>query len=71
MSQELESHRRAEAEFDGKRYQPILAAKYHWSAWTDPQKRLSGHDLLKFLTDDLFPYLRELKGKAARLRERE
>ncbi|MBI4325919.1 MAG: SAM-dependent DNA methyltransferase, partial [Chloroflexi bacterium] len=61
--EELEHHRRDEAEFEGKRYQPIIAAKYHWSAWTDPAKRLTGRDLLKFLSDDLFPYLRELKGR--------
>lgn len=61
--EELEHHRRDEAEFDGKRYQTIVTNKYHWSAWTDPQKRLTGRDLLKFLTDELFPYLRELKGR--------
>jgi type I restriction enzyme M protein len=61
--EELERRRRDEAEFEGKRYQPIIAAKYHWSAWTDPEKRLSGRDLLKFLNDELFPYLRELKGR--------
>jgi type I restriction enzyme M protein len=61
--EELEHKRRDEAEFEKKRYQPIIAAKYHWSAWTDPQKRLTGRDLLKFLADELFPYLRELKGR--------
>ncbi len=61
--EELEHKRRDEAEFEKKRYQPIIAAKYHWSAWTDPQKRLTGRDLLKFLNDELFPYLREIKGR--------
>jgi type I restriction enzyme M protein len=61
--EELEQKRRDEAEFEGKRYQPIIPAKYHWSAWTDPAKRLTGRDLLKFLSDELFPYLRELKGR--------
>ena len=60
--EELDHNRRAEAEYTGRRYTPILSAKYQWSAWTDPKKRLTGRDLLKFLSDDLFPYLRESKG---------
>lgn len=45
----------------------ILAQKYQWSTWTtpDPSKKLTGQDLLKFLYDDLFPYLRGLQGNSA------
>ena len=35
--EELEHKRRDEAEFEKKCYQPIIAAKYHWSVWADPQ----------------------------------
>lgn len=66
--EEFESQRRAEAEYEGKTYSPILAQKYQWSSWTnpDPSKKLTGQDLLKFLNDDLFPYLRNLQGNSAR-----
>ena len=64
--EELEEKQRAEAEFEGREYQPVLAAKYQWSAWTDPKRRLTGRDLIAFLSDDLFPYLRDLKGNSAR-----
>ncbi|WP_373500501.1 N-6 DNA methylase [Desulfococcus sp.] len=64
--EELEEKQRAEAEYEGREYQPVLAAKYQWSAWTDPNRRLTGRDLIAFLSDDLFPYLRDLKGNSAR-----
>ncbi len=64
--EELEHQRKAEAEYAGQVYQPILAQKYQWSAWTDEKKRLTGRDLLAFLNDDLFPYLRTLKGNSAK-----
>ncbi len=64
--EEFEEKRRAEAEFGGREYQTVLAAKYQWSAWTDPVRRLTGRDLIAFLSDDLFPYLRDLKGNSAR-----
>lgn len=64
--EELEQQRRAESEFEGKTYQPILAPEYQWSAWTDPDRRLTGRDLIAFLSDDMFPYLRRLKGNSAK-----
>jgi len=66
--EEFEQQRRAEAEYEGSTHTPILAQKYQWSVWTnpDPAKKLTGQDLLKFLNDDLFPYLRGLKGNSAR-----
>lgn len=64
--EELEQKRRAEAEYEDKTYQPILARKYQWSTWADPHKRLTGRDLIAFLADDLFPYLRSLKGNSAK-----
>ncbi len=66
--EEFEGQRRAEAEYEGKSHTPILSQKYQWSNWTnpDPSKKLTGRDLLKFLNDDLFPYLRGLQGNSAR-----
>src|SRR4051812_32649793 len=66
--QEFEQQRRAEADFEGKPYAPILSQKYQWSTWTDPDPstKLTGPKLLKFLTDELFPYLRGLQGNSAR-----
>jgi type I restriction enzyme M protein len=66
--EEFESKRRAEAEFEGKGYSPILAQKFQWSTWTDPDPstKLTGRDLIEFLADDLFPYLRNLQGNSAR-----
>ena len=62
--EELEKKRRDEAEFKGQTYRQIIAAKYQWSIWTnpDPSTKLTGQALLKFLNDELFLYLRGLKG---------
>jgi type I restriction enzyme M protein len=64
----VEAQRKAEAEYEGRNHSAILAQKYQWSTWTnpDPSKKLTGQDLLKFLYDDLFPYLRGLQGNSAR-----
>ena len=64
--EELDHQRKAEAEFEGKTYQPILAREFQWSTWTDPVRRLTGRDLQAFLNDELFPYLRNLKGNSAK-----
>lgn len=64
--EELEHQRKAEAEYEGRTYEPILAQEYQWSSWTDPDRRLTGRDLLAFLNDKLFPYLRDLKGNSAK-----
>lgn len=64
--EELEEKLRAEAEFEGQKYQPVLATKYQWSTWTDPERRLTGQDLIAFLSNVLFPYLKNLKGNSAR-----
>lgn len=66
--EEFEAQRRAEAEYEGKHCSPILAQKFQWSTWTNPEssKRLTGQDLIRFLNDDLFPYLRGLQGNSAR-----
>ena len=66
--EDFEQKLRAEAEYNGKAYNPILSQKYQWSTWTnpDPSKKLTGQDLVKFLNGELFPYLRGLQGNSAR-----
>lgn len=66
--EELEKRRRDEAEFNGETYRQIIADKYQWSYWTnpDPSKKLTGQALLNFLNNDLFPHLRSLKGSNGR-----
>jgi len=62
--EELEKKRRDEAEFEGKTYRQIVADKFQWSTWSnpDPSKKLTGQALLDFLSNELFPHLRNLKG---------
>lgn len=64
--EELENKRRDEAEFEGKTYRQLIPNKYQWSTWTnpDPSKKLTGQALLDFLSGELFPYLRSLKGNS-------
>lgn len=66
--EELEKRRKDEAEFEGKPYRQIIASKFQWSSWTnpDPSKKLRGQALLNFLNNDLFPHLRNLKGSNGR-----
>jgi type I restriction enzyme M protein len=62
--EELEKKRRDEAEFEGKTYRQIIADKFQWSTWTNPDssKKLTGQALMGFLDNELFPHLRTLKG---------
>ena len=61
--EELERRREDEAAFEGKTYSRVISPEYSWSTWTDADRRLSGQDLLTFLSGKLFPYLRTLQGK--------
>ncbi len=63
--EELENKNRDEAKFKDKSYSTIIIKKYQWSTWTnpDPKKKLTGKDLIKFLNDQLFPYLRESNSR--------
>lgn len=70
----LETSREEEAELDGREYMPIIEKKYRWSSWAVPKnkkgekdesKALTGDDLLGFVKDRLFPYLRKFKSAEA------
>lgn len=44
-------------------YRPSIEAPYRWRDWAaDPIDGRTGDDLLKFVNDELFPYLRDLTG---------
>ncbi|MDX2002978.1 MAG: class I SAM-dependent DNA methyltransferase [Chitinophagales bacterium] len=71
---ELESQKADEAELQGKDYQYILDYPYRWNTWAMPKndkgeldhhKTMTGPDLVKFVDQDLFPYLAGFKQKAA------
>ncbi|EAJ5687128.1 type I restriction-modification system subunit M [Campylobacter lari] len=55
---------------DGKDYKSILEEKFSWSVWAAPKKdgkldvknALSGKDLLDFVNNELFPYLKNFKS---------
>ena len=70
----LEASREEEAELDGREYKPIIERKYRWSSWAVPKNKkgekdesraLTGDDLLGFVKDKLFPYLRKFKSAEA------
>ncbi len=49
-----------------KKYRPAIQAPYRWRDWAgDPDKGTTGEALLKFVNNELFPYLRGLTGAGA------
>jgi type I restriction enzyme M protein len=49
-----------------KKYRSAIESPYRWRDWAgDPNKGLTGEALLKFINDNLFPYLRGLVGAGA------
>jgi len=63
-----EEHRQAEAKLAGQPYIPILEEKYRWSTWA--QGDLTGDKLMKFVTEELFPFLQQLQGNTEQERIR-
>jgi type I restriction enzyme M protein len=61
--EEIENNKRKEAAFEGKKYSDNIESPYKWSEWADKEKNLTGEELMKFVNDDLFPYLRNLRNK--------
>lgn len=69
----LEQDRADIAALDGKKYKYLLDPPYRWDTWAAPkkadgtpdrQKSMSGKDLVEFVDNSLFPYLRKFKEKA-------
>ncbi len=49
-----------------RKYRPAIELPYRWRDWAgDPDKGTTGEALLKFVNDELFPYLRGLTGAGA------
>jgi len=70
---ELQKNRSLDAQLIGKEYKQILEDEYMWEAWAAPRtpdgkldksKSLSGDDLVDFVEQKLFPYLRKFKTTA-------
>src|SRR5438874_414334 len=70
---DLEKANEQKAELQGKKYESIVDRKYRWSAWAAPKKRdgsfdhdkaLTGDDLIKYVDEKLFPYLKSFRTRA-------
>jgi len=69
---DLEKERKTEAALSGKTYTPIIDKKFQWSTWAVPKKKdgskdynaMTGDDLIDFVNNELFPYLKTFKEKA-------
>ena len=70
--EDVEKRFEAEAKFAGKSYQPIIDPKYRWSSWARKDwgsgRPGEKHPLIKFIDEELFPYLRSLSGTSERER---
>lgn len=70
---DLENQNENRAKLEGKKYQPIINAKHRWSVWAAPKKKdgsfdhdkaLTGDDLIIYVDDNLFPYLKGFRSRA-------
>ncbi len=71
---DLDQTKADEAELQGKEYTYIIDEAHRWGTWAMPKnakgeldhhKTMTGPDLIKFVEQDLFPYLEGFKLKAA------
>ena len=69
--EDLENRRRIDAELNSQKYTPILKEEFRWNSWASPKtisgekdvsKALVGKDLIEFVNEKLFPYLRDFKA---------
>lgn len=60
--EEIENEYEAKAVFEGKTYERNINSEYRWSIWTGKDQYLTGPDLLEFVQNKLFPFLRSLSG---------
>lgn len=67
---DLEDTRKTEAVFHGKVYEPLFKDEFQWDTWAAPKKngkpdisaQLTGDDLIEFVNQKLFPYLKSFKN---------
>lgn len=71
---DLEKERELQALLGGKPYQPIITDEFCWDKWAAPKDEegnqdkknaLTGEDLLDFVNQKLFPYLKKFKQSAS------
>ena len=69
--QALEQDKQDEATLEGKTYSYILEEKFRWESWAKPKSEsgkedhhleMTGPDLVRFVENELFPYLAEFKN---------
>jgi len=69
----LEAERAMDAELTGKTYTRIIDPEHSWSTWAAPKKpdgsfdhdsAMTGDDLIEYVDDTLFPYLKGFKQRA-------
>jgi type I restriction enzyme M protein len=58
--EDIEKRLEIESQVEEAEYRPIIEPKYRWSSWAKTDWR--GEQLIKFIDDELFPYLRSLSG---------
>lgn len=58
--EDIEKRLEIESRVEEAEYRPIIEPKYRWSSWAKTDWR--GEQLIKFIDDGLFPYLRSLSG---------
>jgi type I restriction enzyme M protein len=70
---DLEAEKVMDAQLAGKSYERIIAKEYQWDQWAAPKtaqgefdhnNALTGDDLVEFVNDKLFRYLRGFKDRA-------
>jgi type I restriction enzyme M protein len=68
---DLEETKKTESALAGKKYEYILATDYRWNNWACPKdgggklnhnKALDGDDLIEFINNKLFPYLKKFRA---------
>jgi len=68
---DLEDVRKQEAIFSSQKYEPLFKEEFQWSTWAAPKMsdgtpnlsaQLTGEDLVEFVNQKLFPYLKEFKN---------
>lgn len=71
---DLEYERRDRAELEGQAYAPIIDGAHRWDQWAAPKDKAGsfahntariGDDLVKFVDQELFPYLAAFRQSAA------
>lgn len=70
---DLEKDKKDAAELAGKSYSPIIDKAHRWDVWATPKdkegkldhhKAMTGDDLIDFVNNNLFPYLKKFKTTA-------